>query len=225
MAHILVIDDEVMLGQRLRALLSDQGYKVTVATGGGEGIAALSSQEPPDVVLTDLVMMPPDGYAVMQHIRGQELDLPIIVMTAHSSMESAIKALRLGAYDYIHKPFDIELLYAAVERAVERQHLQEASRRKEQLEALIALADSAAHELNQPLTVILGWLQLLEQDGIPSLTPETVEELTQSAREVAGIVEKMGRIVRYETKPYVGDSLILDLERSSEISAGQGRVV
>ena len=215
MAHVLAIDDEVSLGKRLAALLAKRGHEVTLATGGQEGIAILSSQQPVDVVLTDLIMMPPDGYEVLRYIDAQAIDLPVIVMTAHGSLESAVKALRLGAYDYIQKPFDSELLYAAVERAVERQQLRILAHRKKQLEAMIALADSAAHELNQPLTVIWGWLQLLQQDGPPVLTREAVAELTQCVQEVDGIIKKMSRIVRYETKPYVGGSFILDLERSA----------
>lgn len=114
--HILVIDDEPRLSGQLRLLLEGQGYTVTTAVGGAAGLAALQATDI-DVILTDVTMPDVDGYAVLQWVRENRPDTPVIVMTGYGSLESATRALRLGAYDYVLKPFSLPTVQAALVRA------------------------------------------------------------------------------------------------------------
>ncbi|KPL85895.1 GAF domain-containing protein [Herpetosiphon geysericola] len=114
--QILVVDDEPRLSGQLRLLLEGQGYSVTTAVGGAAGIATLQASDV-DVVLTDVTMPDVDGYTVLQWVRENRPDMPIIVMTGYGSLESATRALRLGAYDYILKPFSLPTVQAALNRA------------------------------------------------------------------------------------------------------------
>ncbi len=145
--HILVIDDEPRLSGQLRLLLEGQGYTVTTAVGGAAGLAALQATDI-DAVLTDVTMPDVDGYAVLQWIRENRPDTPVIVMTGYGSLESATRALRLGAYDYVLKPFSLPTVQAALNRAAAVVAKRRADgQRTAELAAVAAIARQMAHSL------------------------------------------------------------------------------
>lgn len=121
--NLLIIDDEQRLRDNLTMLLSDEGYTVTTATDGRAGVHCLQ-QSTFDLVITDLKMAGLDGFGVMEYIASHTPDTPVIVITGYASTESAIEALRRGAYDYIAKPFEMELIQMAIARALEKVRLQ-----------------------------------------------------------------------------------------------------
>ena len=116
--RIIVIDDEEKLRNKLKILLLSEGYEVSTAGNGREGIEKLN-QEAFDLVITDIVMPEVDGYEVMRFVKENIPKLIVIVVTGHTSEESAAEAIKRGAYDYIIKPFDFEVLKAVVKRALE----------------------------------------------------------------------------------------------------------
>jgi len=118
--RILVVDDLKNVRATTAILLRQEGYTVQEASGGEEALAALT-REHVDLVLTDLRMTPMDGLQLLAKIREVAPQTQVIVMTAFSSMETAVKAIKRGAYDYVSKPFQDpgELLYC-VRRALER---------------------------------------------------------------------------------------------------------
>jgi DNA-binding NtrC family response regulator len=127
-ARVLVVDNDQDMVDLLQGHLAAEGWAVATATGGAEAITALA-REDFDVVLTDLVMDGVDGLALLQEAQ-QRLPSPrVILMTAFGSMESAIEAIRLGAYDYLTKPFKLEQASVAVRRALDDRHLREENRR------------------------------------------------------------------------------------------------
>jgi len=123
--RILVIDDDPGLAEVIVMLLSGEGYRVEHAATVRAGLAQVAATEF-DLVITDLKLPDGTGVDAIRQIKDLQHDLPIILMTSYSSMESAIGALRNGAVDYIIKPFDNENFLHATERALnERRVLRE----------------------------------------------------------------------------------------------------
>ncbi len=106
----------------LSIAMADEGYEVLTAADGEEALRALET-EPADVVVSDIRMPGLDGLQLLQQVSATCPDTDVILITAHASTDTAIEALRLGAYDYVTKPFDVEELKITVRRAMERQVL------------------------------------------------------------------------------------------------------
>jgi len=115
--RILVVDDEVNMQRILEIMLQDMGHEVLRAGNGEEALAVLE-QEPVDLLITDLRMPVMDGIALLQAVRERALQLPAIVITAHGTVASAVKAMKYGAVDYILRPFAVETVELAVTRAL-----------------------------------------------------------------------------------------------------------
>jgi len=120
---ILLIEDELQLRDNLQLLLQSAGYQVTTAANGVEGIQQLREQAF-DLVITDLVMPGMDGFKVMDDLRVHSPETVVVAITGYVSAESAITALRRGAYDYLAKPLDVDVVYSVVARALEKVRLQ-----------------------------------------------------------------------------------------------------
>ena len=125
--RVLVVDDERSMREVLSITLRQAGYDVTLADGGAEAIAQLR-RESFDVVLTDLRMRDTDGMAVLRAVRECAPDTVVVVVTAYASTETAIEAMKLGAYDYVTKPFKLDEIRVTLANALERKRLQEENR-------------------------------------------------------------------------------------------------
>jgi two-component system, NtrC family, response regulator AtoC len=121
---ILIVDDEKKMVSLLGSILRDEGHQVTGAGGGGEAIAELKKGNF-DLVLTDLRMSPIDGMEVLRAVKRLAPDCEVVMMTAYASAETAIEAMKLGAFDYLLKPFKTEELLILVKRIAERRSLQD----------------------------------------------------------------------------------------------------
>ncbi len=121
-AHVLIVDDDPAHRLMLTTLLSDWGYRVKEA---GDGIAAVAKvqEEPLDAVIMDVRMPDMDGIEATRRIHQYNPALPVIILTAFSSVPSAVEALKAGAYDYLTKPLDFDALRLALDRALEHTHL------------------------------------------------------------------------------------------------------
>jgi len=116
---ILIIDDEVNLRKTLAEILRGKGYEILEAGDGAEAIDLLA-RETPDLIFTDWRMPKMGGEEVLRHVRNDQrlAAIPVIVITAFGSSHNAIEAVRLGAYDFVMKPFDLEEISLTVERAL-----------------------------------------------------------------------------------------------------------
>jgi two-component system response regulator AtoC len=103
--RVLVVDDEQSLRKVLAATLQREGYEVSVCANGEEAIAALD-RDGADVVVTDLVMPKMDGLTLLRKVVARHPDVPVIVVTAHGRIDSAVEAMKAGAFDFLAKPFD-----------------------------------------------------------------------------------------------------------------------
>lgn len=125
--RILVVDDEEMLCDMLFDVLSQAGYTVKTARDGNDAIAQIEN-EPFEIVITDLKMPGMSGLELLQRVQKINPDICVLIITTYSTVESAVNAMKLGAYDYICKPFELDEIKVIIERAVERQRLLQASR-------------------------------------------------------------------------------------------------
>ncbi len=116
MAKVLVIDDEANLRKVLAAMLRRDGFDVTVAENGEQGLAEFHKNGA-DIVVTDLVMPKVGGMEVLGTVRAANPDVPVIIITAHGTVDSAVDAIKAGAFDYITKPFDQSELSSVVAKA------------------------------------------------------------------------------------------------------------
>lgn len=160
-SRILVIDDEKRMCDSIKVLLSNIGYEVETAEDGKIGIEKLQAQKF-DLVITDLMMPELDGFAVMKHIKENCRGTLVIVITGYASVESAVRAIRSGAYDYILKPFDFEIIKISVERAWDKLKLEEELEKTRKLARVAERAISLNNEINNPLAVTSGFAQLLQ---------------------------------------------------------------
>ena len=121
--RILVVDDDSSLRRVMRLQLEEGGYTVSLAEDGAEACRRLQA-EAPHLVITDL-RMPTSGMELLRFVQREGLQTTVIVVTAFGTVESAVEAMRLGAYDYVTKPLDFDALLLVVRRAMERQTLLE----------------------------------------------------------------------------------------------------
>ena len=117
METILIVDDEKNYLTILSALLEDEGFEVLTAPGGHEALAIHKSSDL-DLILTDMKMPKMDGIELLENIKEIDPDLPVIMMTAHGTVDKAVEAMQKGAYTYILKPFDNERLIIYVKKAI-----------------------------------------------------------------------------------------------------------
>jgi DNA-binding NtrC family response regulator len=120
--RIAVLDDEARLVAILEMVLRRGGYEVEGFTSPEAALAALDARRF-DLLLTDLKMPGLDGLGVVERVRASDADIPVVVMTAHATIATAVAALRLGAFDYVEKPFDNDALLAVVARALDHSRL------------------------------------------------------------------------------------------------------
>lgn len=150
--HVLVIDDEQSLLETLEVLLEDEGYEVSTALTGQEGLE-IFDEVGPDLVLLDIRMPKMGGVEVLEEIRDRSESVPVVLITAQASLNSAIEAVNLGANHYVRKPFSNDELLAIIRRSLEwgetaRENvdLKQQLKQKEEIEAERPVGQAAPFE-------------------------------------------------------------------------------
>lgn len=123
MLTILIIDDESSILHSLEGILSDEGYQVFLAENGRIGLEILE-KEVPDLVLLDIAMPGMDGIEVLSKIKSAYPFVPVIIMTGHGSIDVAVKAIKMGSYDFLEKPLEMDKLLLTVKNALDFGNLQ-----------------------------------------------------------------------------------------------------
>jgi two-component system response regulator PilR (NtrC family) len=159
--RILVVDDEPSLRDLLSIMLRKEGHEVVTA----ESRAAASEQlsrAPVSMVITDLKLPDGDGIEVLRHVKAASPETVVIVVTAYGSAQTAVAALKLGAYDYLIKPFDVDELKIVVRNALEKQHLREENQvlRRESLKGLDNIITSS-----RAMADVLGTVRSVASTG------------------------------------------------------------
>jgi two-component system response regulator PilR (NtrC family) len=156
-ARILVVDDERSMRELLAIVLGREGFEVVVAENGRQALAELDKR-PVDLLISDIHMPDMTGLDVLRTAKGLNPDLAGIMVTAFASTETAIEALRMGAYDYIHKPFNVDELKIVVRGALERRQLKREN-------VLLKRALQEAHQFSNIIgrsEAMLGVFELIE---------------------------------------------------------------
>ena len=132
---ILIVDDEPSILQTLGGLLSDEGFEVTTAANGYEALKIIDT-ESPDLVLLDIWMPGIDGIETLKEIKKENPTIQVIIITGHGTIETAVNATKLGAYDLIEKPLSIDKVIVAINNALNFRNLEEENKylRKKSLE-------------------------------------------------------------------------------------------
>lgn len=124
MKNILVVDDEEIIRENLNRILTEEKYNVSTVPNGKQGLAFIADNDV-DLVLLDLNLPDINGIDVLKHAKELDPDLLVIIITGYSSIESAVEALKLGAYDYIKKPFKADAIKLILRLAMETSHLKQ----------------------------------------------------------------------------------------------------
>ncbi len=170
MKNILIIDDEQSIRESLKGILQDEGFRTLFAESGEEGLALLK-EESPDLVLLDIWLPGIDGLETLQNIRQDFPELLVIMMSGHGTIETAVKATKLGAYDFIEKPLSLEKVLLSIENAMKVGQLVEENRT---LKAKIAKEyemignSSAIRHLKEQIAIAAptsGWVLITGENG------------------------------------------------------------
>jgi DNA-binding NtrC family response regulator len=119
---ILIAEDDPKVGESIRLLLKKRGYEIRLASNGKEALS-LFRQEAVDLVITDLVMPKMDGIELLEAVKGLRPEAEVVVISAQGTIEKAVQAMKLGAFDFIEKPINPRVITLVVERALEKQTL------------------------------------------------------------------------------------------------------
>jgi len=165
---VLLVDDEVGILDSLRILFKGAGYQVRTAKGGSEALELLSSEKP-DLVVTDIRMPGTSGLEVLAGTRDVDPEIPVILMTAQASLQSAVRAVNEGAYYYLQKPFSNEELLAICQRASEARVLKVENR---QLKKEIRRRDRGFE--GRPIGANRGFSEVLELAEMVAPTDSTI---------------------------------------------------
>ena len=175
---VLVVDDEVGPRESLRAILKPD-YQVLVAAEGEQAVHVVE-QKPVDVVLLDLRMPGLSGMRVMEKIKAIDPAIEVIVVTGYASYESVLEGLRLHAFDYIPKPFNVPHLRETVKRAAAQHHLclmRAKERAEQQLQDFLQDFDAISHNLRTSLQTLDTLSQTLQKTYTPLLNVSDEETL------------------------------------------------
>jgi DNA-binding NtrC family response regulator len=129
--QVLIVDDDSSMSETLTRAMNRRGFVATAKGSAEDALQALEEQDF-DVIVTDLHMDGMDGLAFCERVVANRPDVPVVMITAFGSLESAVAAMRVGAYDFITKPFDVELLQHTLNRAVQHRALREEVKRLRQ---------------------------------------------------------------------------------------------
>ncbi|MGA7876147.1 MAG: sigma-54 dependent transcriptional regulator [Desulfoferrobacter sp.] len=123
-SRILVVDDEVSILKSLGGALQDEGYRIALAASGDEALQEIQ-KDPPDLVLLDIWMPGKDGLTTLQEVKKSSPQIPVIIISGHGTIETAVKATKLGAFDFVEKPLSLERILVCIQNALEFQRLEE----------------------------------------------------------------------------------------------------
>jgi ActR/RegA family two-component response regulator len=218
---VLLVDDEFIILSSLSDVLALHGYQVETAQSGEEGIQKLEKRTF-DLIVTDLIMGSVDGLELLDSAQRKDPDSVVIIVTGYATIESALDAIRKGAYDYLVKPFEIQNFLLAIQRGAEKRRLSIENRRlindlqtnNEQLEktldelkrtqhlllqterkaAVMETVIAMKHEINNPLTAIMNKIQLLQEKDTEKVTSCLSKDLATMKDLVQRICETLRKL-------------------------------
>ncbi|MGA1845370.1 MAG: sigma-54-dependent transcriptional regulator [bacterium] len=168
--HILIVDDENRIRSSLAGILKDEGYDVSCAEDGTHALERLE-EENPDLMLLDIWMPGIDGMEVLKRTKEQWPDIAVVMISGHGNIETAVKAIKMGAYDFIEKPLSLEKTILIVQHALETQRLANENRRlrlKDENRYRIIGMSNPVEELRRQISLAAptnGWVLITGENG------------------------------------------------------------
>ena len=213
-SRILVIDDELGLREGCRRALQRHGFEVDVAGTGEAGLDKVR-ESGFDLALLDIMMPDISGIDLLRMVHDHDPDIVCIIITGYATVELAVAAMKLGAYDFIAKPFSDDNLVLAVEKGLDKRHLEQEARRLQRVEeearrlaqersmleeldrVKSAFMRKVAHELRAPIAAIESFMNsILEGYGSPEIQQLMQERAAQRAQELLALVDDLLNLSR-----------------------------
>jgi len=222
-AKILVIEDEAEVRESYKDMFSLFGYEVEAVSNGRQGLSLINKFDY-DVVVTDLNMPEMDGLEVLRYIKKRKPYVEVIVITGFATLENAIQAMKVGAYDYFTKPVDIDhvriVLTKCIQQIKSKKENEELRSLNEQLKGLNELKDKfitiTNHELRTPITVLKGYIELLDyflRENDNEDIGDALEVATETMSELVGIVEQMHDMSSFDYGKKIFEFTEIDIQQ------------
>jgi DNA-binding response OmpR family regulator len=218
---ILIVDDLPKNLQVLGIILREKDYEIAAAAGGRQALDMVAARLP-DLVLLDVIMPEPDGFQVCEKLKAsaETKDIPVIFLTARTETTDIVKGFQLGAVDYVTKPFNKAELLARVSAHLELKKAQRKIIKLEQKNAALAMAVTANHEINQPLTVLQGNFDLfqntLDQAGLTDKQQKFLMKMQEAMEKVQTILNKFKDSASIHFEDYLGDQKMVVFEKAGK---------
>ncbi len=170
MKHVLIVDDEASIRQSLEGILEDEGFRTSFATTGEECLNIIQAEDP-DLVLLDIWMPGIDGLETLKRLKQKRPEQLVVMMSGHGTIETAVKATRLGAYDFIEKPLSLEKVLLSIQNGLKIGDLvaeNTALKKKINQEHQMIGASPAVERLKQQIKVAApssGWVLITGENG------------------------------------------------------------
>lgn len=210
-AHILVVDDEKGIREGCRRILMSEGYTVDTAENGKVGLDMVQAK-PYDLLLVDLMMPVMGGLELMEQVSQYDLEIIMIVITGFATIETAVDAMKRGAYDYVPKPFTPDQLLAVVNRGLEKRRLRNQAQRlmEERDQKLLEVANEASKIHTIVNSMADGILVINREHQLVLWNPAAVKMLNlneqlESCREISEIIPQQD-LIQIINKAFTPDS-------------------
>ncbi len=219
---VLVADDEQVIRNLFERYLGAQGYEVSTAQDGLEAITKIRNNNY-DILMLDLKMPRLQGMAVLKKLERLKKDLTIIVVTGYATVDTAKEAIKLGCFDYVTKPFDIEDVGIIIKRAfqmrrlvIEKKKLQEQIQATEKLAALAQMGAGVAHEVNTVLASVKLFLEMLKSKSALGKTGKNTGLILEEVIRAEQLITRFLKFTKPAEIEFLKTDINLVLERSLE---------
>lgn len=214
---ILIVDDDPINIKIVQAIIEKSGYLAASALDGKECINEAKKSKP-DLIILDINMPGLSGIETCSILQKDEqtAKIPIIFLTADTDDRVLSDAFLAGGTDYIRKPANRMELLARIKSVLNQSILQEKLMAEEKTKAILEMAGTICHELNQPLQVIAGYAELLMmKTANDDSCSKMINKIQAQVDRMSEITMKLMQITRYETQEYVGDTKIIDIDKAA----------
>lgn len=196
---ILIVEDEPDIALALKLALEGAGYLVSCAGDGEMALDIIAKDNSHNVMLLDIRMPGIDGVEVLKRLRADDRDIAVIMMSGHGSEELAVDCMKIGAEDYLSKPFVLDDMLQRVERALaHRQAIQEKIRLEQEKEDFFLML---SHDMKNPMSAVIGSIDIMREGRLGTVNDEQVDYLQSaidSCNEVVTMIDNLLDIRRFE---------------------------